>query len=189
MTDDEIAKEAERRHSSHVDHPTHRPLSEDYELIGLRGEQALAIAFGLAVDLSAKPGGDGGKDNTLVLHNRHGLPENFVVDVKTSRLPISLLVEEGKCVPTTIYVLAGYDAQRDAADLLGWEWGSVVIKVLPQDHCGHGIISHSIPREKLRLMSELLRRQPRTAKKAYDNDPSDEAWRAAWDEARRQGRV
>lgn len=153
---DKVAAEAERRHQSHVNHPTHRPLSDGYELKGLRGEERFAEEFALDLDLTARPGGDGGTDNKITL----SVPKSFVVDVKTASKPMNLIVEVGKVEAHTIYVLAGYDSEADKAYLLGWEWGSTVArdKYGPPKDFGYGVINHWIPRGKLRSIDELKRR-------------------------------
>lgn len=149
MTDDPIKAEAEARHAAHVDHPTHRPLSEDYELVGLRGEEALAKRFGLTVDMVRRPNGDGGIDNVLTLDGKQ-----YVVDVKCARKAFNLIVEVGKVKPQTVYVLAAYYDETDSAELVGWEWGSIVLKAPTKDF-GYGIENHYIPRERLRKIEEL----------------------------------
>lgn len=150
---DAIQIEAERRHASHKNHPTHRPLSINYELIGLRGEEALAIMFGGAVDLRARPNGDGGRDN--IIHTDHG---TFPVDVKAARKPYNLIVETGKLKPRTIYILARYDEAEDRAILLAWEW-SAALRAAPVKDFGYGVKNHYIPRAILRPLDELRLRQ------------------------------
>jgi len=65
--------------------------------------------FGCRGDLSAKPGGDGGRDFGLAAIG-YG---HVFIDVKTARKPKNLLVEVGKAKPLTIYVLAGYEEPLD----------------------------------------------------------------------------
>lgn len=142
MTD--LRATAEARTSLHQGKASQRQLSEEYELIGLAGEDALAEFCGGEVDITPRPNGDGGTDCHIALF--------FTVDVKTSRRGIDLLVEAGK-VRADIYVAAKYENGR--ARLLGWEWGKVVAQVPPYDVCGRGVISHCIPLSKLRPMSEL----------------------------------
>jgi hypothetical protein len=154
--DDVLRAEAMARHELHQSHPSHRPLSEDYELIGLCGEAALAQMFGLSVDMVRRPGGDGGVDNVLRLRTATG-PQEFKVDVKTARKPNNLIVEVGKLKPATIYVLAGYAPLAGKATLLGWEWGRVLHKA-PSKDFGYGVINHYIPRVRLRALAELLER-------------------------------
>ena len=74
---DEICILASRRDALHADHDSCRPLSPDYELVGLLGEFAFGRRLGLPVDVSVRPSGDGGIDFKL--------PCGQTVDVKTSR--------------------------------------------------------------------------------------------------------
>jgi hypothetical protein len=143
----DLVTEAQLRHERHVGHPTHRPLSINYELVGLRGEEAFAKLFGCHVDLTPRPGGDKGKDATITV--------SFNVDIKTARKPGNLIVEEGKVKLNTIYILAGYVEQSDTAVLIGWQWGSVLLKS-PKRDFGYGVINHYIPREQLRSIESLL---------------------------------
>lgn len=147
---DQIKIEADRRHASHVDHPTHRPLSDGYELIGLRGEEAVAAAFGGSVDLRPRPAGDGGVD--MLLTTRAG---TFAVDAKAARKAFNLIVEVGKVRIFTIYILGQYSDLSDRVTLLGWEWGSSLLKA-PKRDFGYGVINHYIHRSRLRRLSDLL---------------------------------
>ncbi len=137
---------AEARHNLHNGKASSRPLTSDYQLVGIAGEQALAEFCGGEVDVTSRPGGDGGIDCHIALW--------FSVDVKTSKKGLGLLVEAGK-VRADIYVLAHYHEASETATLLGWEWGKVIKQIPPKDWGGHGIISHSIPRNELRPMDEL----------------------------------
>jgi hypothetical protein len=157
MDDDPIRREARRRHELHISHPTHRPLSMDYELVGLRGEEAFCFEFGGSVDMESRPNGDGGRDHWLFLPDRSGERRWFKVDLKTFRKPYHLLVEEGRCVAITIYMLAGYRDDTDRADLLGWEWGKKLLKVKPKTF-EHGVWNHYIHRGRLRAIEELKER-------------------------------
>jgi hypothetical protein len=144
----QIIKVAERRHELHKNHASSRPLSPNYETIGLAGEFAFGRLTGIMPDLSERPTGDGGVD----FH----LPLVFTVDVKTAEKAFNLLHEVGKefC---DIYVLAQTDDSGNNARLVGWEWGST-LKQAPTKDFGRGIVSHYIPREKLKPMSELAKR-------------------------------
>lgn len=82
-----IADVARRRETLHMGHSSSRPLSQDYELVGLAGELAFAEEFGYQVDTSDRPGGDGRVD----FHTPAG-----TVDVKTARKALNLLREQGK---------------------------------------------------------------------------------------------
>jgi hypothetical protein len=156
ITVDEIAAEAAARHAAHQNHPSHRPLTENYELIGLRGEQAFAEMFGLDMDLSRRPGGDKGVDFVVTMIVKKPLILQYKVDVKSARRPFNLIVEKGKVDPKTIYVLGHYMEVIDRVKPIGWEWGAALLQA-PTATFGHGqtVLNHYIPRERLRPMSEL----------------------------------
>jgi hypothetical protein len=153
---DDVRREALARHERHKHHSTSRPLSPDYELVGLRGEQAFAEVVGAGVDMTARLGGDGGRDLTIEIRDGR----RFAVDVKTARKPGNLIVEQGKVLPGCIYVLARYSDEYDRALLLGREHASVVARA-PVRNFGYGILNHYIPAARLRFMSELLAHNPR----------------------------
>lgn len=136
---------ADQRHDLHEDHVSSRPLSENYELVGLMGELALSQLTGLAPDLAVKPGGDGGTDSHLYLR--------YTVDVKTARKPYNLIHEQGKSF-ADIFVLARYVNDATPAELLGWEWGARLM-VAPVRDFGYGVMSHYIPAGMLRPIGEL----------------------------------
>jgi len=140
--------EASARHESHKDHASSRPLSPDYELIGLLGESKFGEFSGFMPDLERKLGGDKGIDFIV--------PLRFSVDVKTARKAFHLIHEQGKPV-ADIYVLASYDDATEQASLIGWEWGAK-LKQAPVRDFGHGIVSHYIKANQLRPMTELKTR-------------------------------
>ena len=128
----------------HKGQESSRPLSKEYELIGLSGEVAFAKETGYPLDLRTKPAGDDGVDFYTSLGT---------VDVKTSRKPYFLLVEKGK-VKADIYVLAQYDDETKSARLLGWEYGKDM-KDLPVRDFGFGVINHYKEVRSLRDIWEL----------------------------------
>ena len=95
--DNNLHRIAEQRSYTHIGHASQRILSENYNLIGVCGENAFAKEFNLEIDDSVKPAGDNGTDFVLGLQ--------FSVDIKTAKLPYNLLLEVGKPV-SDIYVLA-----------------------------------------------------------------------------------
>ena len=142
--------EADRRDEQHAGSPLSRPLNPDYELIGIVGEAEFSHQTGLPLQLKPTDGaGDGGID--------FNVPLRYTVDVKCSPTPGHLFVDEGKVI-ADIYVLAGYRAEDKTAYLIGWEWGRIVKKARAYDKYNKGIIAHTIPREQLRPMTELLSR-------------------------------
>ena len=56
----QIKRIARERHELHKRHSSSRPLSTDYELVGLMGEVAFAVFSGVSPDLSLRPEGDSG---------------------------------------------------------------------------------------------------------------------------------
>tara|TARA_R100000781_G_C4059750_1_gene120592 strand:- start:424 stop:867 length:444 start_codon:yes stop_codon:yes gene_type:complete len=141
-----IVRIAEQRSNTHIGHASQRILSDDYNLIGVCGEDAFAKEFNLEVDDSIKPSGDNGTDFVLNL--------GFSIDVKTAKLPYNLLLEVGKPV-ADIYVLADYN--NGDTKLIGWEWG-LRLSQAPTKDFGYGVINHYIPAGNLRPMEELKRR-------------------------------
>ena len=153
MTDDElfqdiIKQEALDRHNAHRGHASSRPLSENYEYIGLRGEVEFAKLTGQMVDLTRRLRGDKGIDFIV--------PMMFTIDVKTARRAFNLIHEEGKPF-ADIYILAQYDDELDFVSLIGWEWGHILKKAPVQDF-GYGINNHYIAAEELRPMETLIKR-------------------------------
>ena len=140
----ELRKIALQRENLHKNHESSRPLSKDYEYIGLKGEDAFANEFKKEIDKKLRPGGDAGKDFEDILGN---------IDVKTARKAYNLIVEEGKVV-SDVYVLAQYIDETDVAHLLGWEYKDKVLAA-PKRDFGYGIINHYIPKHELRTIEEL----------------------------------
>lgn len=158
---DPIRAAAARRHALHANHASSRPLSAGYELIGLRGEEALCREFGGSVDLTDRPRGDGGKDKIMNLWGWvRGVQRaaSFAVDVKTARRAYNLIVEHGKITdPNMIYVLGAYIEPADRVVLLGWEWGDIM-RQQPVKDFGYGVINHFKPRAELQSLDRLKRR-------------------------------
>jgi hypothetical protein len=149
--DDPIKAEAWRREASHQGHPKNRPHLRPVgaNLMGLRGEEAFAQRYGLAVDLTPRPGGDGGVDVFVTVSG-----QKYPVDCKAAVIPKDLIVEAGRCQPGTVYVLCRYLEPEDRCDLLGWQWGRILLRSQPKDY-GYGVMNHWQPREKIRPMSDL----------------------------------
>ena len=136
---------AESRTALHTTHASRRPLSADYDLVGVAGERAFAKTFDLPLDGQMRPSGDGGVDFML--------PNGLTVDVKTFRRPLNLLREAGR-EEAEILVLAGYDDSTGNAELIGWEWDHELVTCPTRDF-GHGILNHYKPAEELRPIGEL----------------------------------
>lgn len=145
---DAIQALAGRRAELHAGQASSRPLSENYEDVGIAGEFAFGQFCGLMPDLDERPDGDGGVDFVL--------PLLFTVDVKTARKAHNLIHEQGKPF-ADVFVLAEYfDATRNAR-LVGWEYGRKLAAAPVRDF-GYGVLNHYIARSELRPMDELAAR-------------------------------
>ena len=143
MTNDlrKIAADRERLHKNHA---SSRPLSKDYEYIGLKGEEEFGKEFNLELDDKLRPEGDGGRD----------FPSKIgIIDVKTARKAYNLIVERDKVV-SDVYVLAMYIDHEDSAKLLGWATSKEVLKAPAKDF-GYCIINHYIPKNDLHSIEDL----------------------------------
>jgi hypothetical protein len=144
MDKERIKKHALDRENIHKNHKSSRPLSINYEYIGLLGEYQFAVEFGFDVDEELRPEGDRGKDFISPLGK---------IDVKTARKAYNLIVEVGK-VDSDIFVLAQYFDESDKVKLLGWATREEVLDA-PSKDFGYGIINHYIPKRGLKPISEL----------------------------------
>lgn len=146
LTFSELEEASKRRRAVHRGQESTRRLSDDYDLIGMLGEEAFAWAFGLgARHLELLPGGDGRVDFTLPLYT--------TVDVKTYEKPYNLLREAGK-PHAEILVLAGFDRERKSVRLIGWEYDRVM-QACPTRDFGYGVTNHYKAASELRPMREL----------------------------------
>ena len=136
-----LASEREKLHKNHV---SSRPLSKDYEYIGLKGEERFSEEFSMPMDEKLRPGGDGGRDFSSY---------KDIVDVKTAWKAYNLIVEEGKVI-SDIYVLAKYIDDTDEAELLGWAYKREVLDAPVRDF-GYGIINHYILKDELHPIQSL----------------------------------
>jgi len=135
---------ANERESLHKDHKSSRPLSKNYEYVGLKGESQFATEFGFEIDSKLRAGGDKGVDFESTLGT---------IDVKTARKAYNLIVEENK-VASDIYVLAQYMDKTDTVELLGWASKKEILAAPVRDF-GYGIINHYIPKNNLKSMESL----------------------------------
>lgn len=155
IVDKETVKQlSNMRHTSHISQLSSRPLSTNYEFVGLAGEIAFSLMYGYPIDLRIISSGDKGID----FYTTAG-----TVDVKTARKPYNLIVEENK-VLADIYVLAKYYDETESAVLIGWEWGENIKKWDIKDF-GYGIKNHYMEARflnKMSMLGELLsqRRNP-----------------------------
>jgi len=120
------------------------------DYMALLGEYEFCQRYGLALDLSPRINGDGGKDGTIAT-----LRGEFCWDVKTYENPRNLLVTSYRCKPRVIYVLAQYFPALDSVSLLGWQWGKILLRGEAKDWGGKGIISYACLAKDLRPMKDL----------------------------------
>lgn len=140
-----LAEHARQREELHEHHATSRPLSDDYELVGLVGEYAFQLWSGLEMDLELRPGGDCKFDFVM--------PNGLTIDIKTAKKAYNLFREEGK-PHADILVLAGIAADLSTVTFYGWEYG-VTMVYQPTRDFGHNILNHYKRSGKLRSMHEL----------------------------------
>ena len=141
----EIEKLAKAREAIHKGQKSQRILSKNYQLIGLAGEAEFERVFGIKMDRSLKPQGDGGHDFTLPMGT---------IDVKTARNAYNLLRETNTKHPADILVLAQYNG-NGKAHLVGWAYDWEMTQC-PHKDFGYGIDNYYKPRDKLRPIKELL---------------------------------
>jgi len=143
-----LRKHAKEREALHKSHDTSRPLSKDYEHVGLIGEYAFQLWSNLPMDFELRPGGDCKFDFVTA--------DGLTIDVKTARKAYNLFREEGK-PHADILVLAGVQTNKyddDTVMFYGWEYGVTMLMQDKKDF-GYGIINHYKSRDGLRSMHDL----------------------------------
>jgi len=141
---DKALYNAKKRESLHKFHISSRPLSDNYEYIGMLGECAVSLLLGLEVDWELRASGDKGKDFIY---------KGYILDVKTARKPYNIIREINK-PHGDILILAGINEKLDTVDLMGWEFDEIIQKA-PYKDFGYGIINHYIPVDKLQEINKL----------------------------------
>ena len=148
---------AERKDSRHSKTGRfQRFLGDNTTEIGILGEQYFAEQFNMCADLSFKPRGDGGKDFSLPLLVK-GEIEDIAIDVKTSTIGSSLLVEQGLVKKKCIYVLVHCNKDTKKCGIVGWTWGAVLLTKEPRKWPRH-IVNHVLSRKELRDITEIKTR-------------------------------
>ena len=144
----EVIAEANARHTIHSGQASSRPLSKDYELLGIGGEKQGELDFGIKRDARLLVQGDGRIDFYL--------PDGRSGDWKVARKAYNLLMESGK--PHADILVAGmWHEEGDACwvEWLGWEYRDELLKVEPEDF-GYGVINHYRAVDRLRPMKEFF---------------------------------
>ena len=152
---DDLLEHARQREKLHEDHASSRPLSPDYEVVGVSGEEALARFVGSRPDLALRPGGDAGQDQRVSLYI-NGRVVSCRVDVKAARKPYNLIVEVGK-VMADIYILGRFDDATLETELLGWAT-HLEVRNAPTKDFGYGVINHYMPARRLHDMGDFRKR-------------------------------
>lgn len=147
VTDDTLREVADARARLHADDRSSRPLSPDYELIGLLGEREFSRQSGLPMDLALRRRGDGGRNFTM--------PDGRTVHVTAARNPVHLLVEAGKS-KADVHVLSQVHGDLAGATLLGWETDQVARLHEKRTMPGYTIMNHAVPAHSLRPIKELI---------------------------------
>jgi hypothetical protein len=140
----DLRAEAQARHQLHARQASSRPLSPDYELLGLAGEMQGEADFGIQRDARLLSAGDGRSDFRL----RNGLSGDW----KVARRAYNLLMEAGR--PHADLFVAGLwheDGRHCWVEWLGWESAARLRAVEPCDF-GYGVINHYCPVDELQPM-------------------------------------
>lgn len=143
-----VIDEANARHEVHDGQDSSRPLSADYELLGLMGEVQGEVDYGLKRDARILAQGDGRIDFYL--------PDGRSGDWKVARKCYNILMESGK--PHADILVAGLWHEVGEGcwvEWLGWEYRDELLKVEPKDF-GYGVINHYRAVDNLRPMSEFF---------------------------------
>jgi hypothetical protein len=138
---------ARRREEVHKDSPTSRPISPDYEFLGVVGEWVFEEITGFPMDRSVKREGDGRVDFMTPLGP---------LDVKTARKAYNLLRECDKEHADVLVLAQFHEGPPVGATLLGWEWGRVMLECPTRVFRGDwGILNHFKAAQQLRSMHTL----------------------------------
>lgn len=141
-----IKELADARHQLHKGKRSSRPLTTDYEFIGLVAEFAFGEAYGLEVDTTLRPNGDDGYDFKTPIGT---------IDIKASAKPPKWLPVEFMKAKADIYVQAHVALPTKTVTFLGWAYKKAVEEHPVQDKWGYGILSHWVPKKALKPMEEL----------------------------------
>jgi hypothetical protein len=142
-----LKAEADARHRIHKHQVSSRPLSNDYELVGLAGEAQFELDFHIPRDRRLLPMGDGRVDFRV---------GSFTIDPKVARLAFNLLREVDK-PHSDILLLGAYHELGDDiwVNWLGWETDEEMLKCPTRVFKDGGPVNHYKPAAKLRPMSEF----------------------------------
>jgi hypothetical protein len=124
------------------------PNTED--TIGVAGELAFAKKYGLEIDDSIRPEGDGHVDFKVNINGNE-----VTVDVKTAQKAYNLLVKEWEIKDCADILVLAERGPNDEIKFLGWETKDIM-KVMPKKiFSSLGIVNYYRHRDKLRPMFQL----------------------------------
>lgn len=147
MTDPVVASVAEQRKALHDGYVGKPQILPNRDVIGAAGEKAFADRYGLPMDTTARPHGDGGRDFTGPIGR---------IDVKTSPTPGNIIVRtcDGHKLAEAV-VLAKFIPESQTAVLLGWATRAEVLSGSVRDF-GYNGPCYAYPRHKLRPMPATI---------------------------------
>ena len=126
------------------------PNKED--IIGMAGELAFGKRYGLNVDKSIRPNGDGHVDFRVVMNNGN----TFTIDIKTAIKAYNLFIKEREInVCATVLVLAQYDPANEEVSFLGWRTKGFMKTMPKKVFSWLNIMNYYCPQNQLRSMEEL----------------------------------
>jgi hypothetical protein len=148
---EDLSEESKAREEIHAHHASSRPLSSDYELIGLIGEIQAEADYHVKRDSRLLPGGDGRQDGVLATGES--------VDWKVAQLAFNLLMEID-VKHADVLVLGQYHRQDGLiwVEWLGWEHRDEMLKEPIKRFKAGGPLNHYKPSRDLRPMSEFRKK-------------------------------
>jgi hypothetical protein len=141
---EEIAKRA-RAHQSQA---STRPLSPNFEMIGIAGEVQFSYDHDVKRNREINRAGDGGIDFVM--------PDGTKINVKTRANCRALLHEKGKHSPADLIVVGQFHDEGEVfwVEFMGWEFVST-IEQAPIVELSTGVTNHEVAIEDLRSMTMI----------------------------------
>ena len=144
----DIGKQRQDAHPKGTPRYYNNPNAED--TIGVTGEIAFARKYGLEIDDSIRPEGDGHVDFEVNVNQN-----KVTIDVKTARKAYNLLIKEWEIENCAdVLVLAEYKP-NGKIKFIGWETKDIM-KIMPKKiFSSLGIVNYHRSKDELRPMSQL----------------------------------
>lgn len=149
---EEVAAIALARHQLHQHQASHRPLSDNYELVGIAGEMCAELDFRIPRDTRLLIAGDGRKDGIL--------KTGETVDFKVARLAYNLLMEVNQA-HADILVLGRYEEHGNQCWVvwLGWEYSFEMLLEPTKRFVAGGPVNHYKHASRLRPIEGIKDKQ------------------------------